>query len=146
MSDFSSLKFFLVQNHEGKFLRAKGMDGHGELWVDEPEKAKVFPRIGLARSRVTFFANNSQGLPAPVIIELSVGTFAVLDEKVRIEKSKAKKTQAEAACKARCAEWELKRAQENHEKAATHYARVKESADRMAKIHHEALKALGDDR
>jgi hypothetical protein len=91
--DLTNLKLILyaVRNHEGKFFRAKGQSGYGETWVDDINKAKIYPRIGPARSVVTYFANSGAKLPVPELLELTVTGVKVLDESKRVKKAQEKK-------------------------------------------------------
>lgn len=66
------LTMYAVRNQEGKFFRAKGYGGYGNTWVDDLKKAKIYPRIGQARSRVTFFANTYPQYGIPDLVELRV--------------------------------------------------------------------------
>ena len=47
-----NLELYVVRNKEGKYFRTKGYSGYGDTWVDDIQKAKVYPKIGQARSRL----------------------------------------------------------------------------------------------
>ena len=88
------LNFYIIQNKEGKYFRAKGFGGYGNTWVEDVKNARVYQKIGQARSRVSFFANTYPEYGVPDILELTVTGVTVLDETSRVEKAakaKAKK-------------------------------------------------------
>lgn len=105
------LLLYAVRNHEGKWLRARGIYGSGETWVDNLQDAKIYAKLGQARSRVTYFANSSRRLPAPTIVELEVSSTRVLDEADRIAKAQRKKELEREQARARQAQYELEAAQ-----------------------------------
>lgn len=80
-------KFYIVRNQEGKFFRAKGFNGYGDTWTADPTLAKVYQKIGQARSRVTFFANNYPEYGVPEILEMTAHSAVVLDETKRVKKA-----------------------------------------------------------
>jgi len=51
------LTFYIIKSKDGKYLRAKGYQGYGNNWVDDIKSAKVYQKIGPARSNVTFWAS-----------------------------------------------------------------------------------------
>lgn len=81
------MEFFLVQNQEGKYFRAKGFSGYGLTWVDWAQDAKVYTKLGQARSRVTFFAKSYPEYGIPKIIRIKVQEGEVLEEEVRVKKA-----------------------------------------------------------
>ncbi len=115
----TKLILYAVQNHEGKYFRAKGMNGYGDSWVDELKTAKIYPRIGPARSCVTFWNNlsiehdknklehNKKHIPAPVILELHVTKSIVLDEQDRLNKAKIRKQKEQILKEQRELEWKI---------------------------------------
>jgi hypothetical protein len=82
------IKMYAVRNSKGHWFRAKGRDGYNKkTWVAELEKAKFYTKIGQARARVTFFANNNpNNLPLLEIVEFTASVTGVIDEKERILK------------------------------------------------------------
>lgn len=111
------LTMYAVRNQEGKFFRAKGYGGYGDTWVDDLKKAKIYPRIGQARSRVTFFANTYPQYGIPDLVELRVTEMIAVQEVKRVKKSQSRKEKHEAEMKKQRAEWEKKRAEEQIAKA-----------------------------
>ena len=82
------LSMYVVRNYEGKFFRAKGLNGYGETWVFDLREAKFYIKISQARSRVTFFANNYPDLKPPEILEAEVRiTNVVGGESERLDKA-----------------------------------------------------------
>lgn len=81
------MEFFLVRNQEGKYFRAKGFSGSGLTWVEKAQDAKVYTKLGQARSRVTFFANNYPQYGIPEIIQIHVVAGEVLVEEKRVKKA-----------------------------------------------------------
>jgi hypothetical protein len=111
------LALFAVQNNQGQWFRAKGFGGHGNTWVDDFQKAKVYPKIGQARSRITFFATNYPTYPAPKLVKLVISEVMVIDETDRVEKAKKKRVNREARQELRRKQYSLKLAQDDLERA-----------------------------
>ena len=81
------MEMYVVINHKGQYFRAKGYGGGGQSWVDDIGKAKIYGRIGPARSTVTFFSNDLK-YPKPMIGVLGINTCTIVDESARVEKVK----------------------------------------------------------
>lgn len=118
--NLKDLKLYIVVNHEGKFFRAKGYGGSGQSWVDNPNTARIYAKIGPPRAIVSYFFNSSDKFPAPKILEIGVGETKIIDEDERLKKNKQKKKEKEAQYIIRRrqeqierAEKELKEAQKN---------------------------------
>jgi hypothetical protein len=105
------LTLYAVRNRDGKFFRAKGFGGSGDTWVDEIGKAKIYPRIGQARSRVTYFANNYPQFGIPELVELHVTEIVAVQETNRVQKAQDRKIKKEAESKKRHAEWQRQEAE-----------------------------------
>lgn len=86
-----NLELYVVRNQEGHYFRAKGFGGYGKTWVDDIQKAKVYPKLAQARSRVTWFYNNYPEYGIPNIIKLTVSEAEVMDESERVLKAKKAK-------------------------------------------------------
>lgn len=82
-----TLELYVVRNKQGKYLRSKGYGGYGPSWVEDLQKAKIYPKIGPARSQVTFWANNYPGFGTPEIVVLTVTASQVLNEEERVKKA-----------------------------------------------------------
>lgn len=78
------LDLFVVKTESGKYFRAKGYNGSGQTFVDDLKKARLYTRLGPARSCVTYFKNyNKMKLE---IVQLLVTGEQVFDDSVRITK------------------------------------------------------------
>ena len=86
-----TLTVYVVKSKDGKYFRSKGYSGYGESWVDDIKKAKVYLKIGPARSQVTFWSGAYPEYGVPDIIELTVTGTRVLDEGLRVSKALKKK-------------------------------------------------------
>ena len=93
MIETNKLKFYIIQHPNGRFLHHFS-SYHGGTWVDEITEAKIFLKISSCRSTVTslFKFYPDQGVSS--IIEITGGSFNVLNETDRVTKS-IKKTQTE---------------------------------------------------
>lgn len=94
------LEVYAVRNSDGQWLRSKGYGGSGEIWVDDLRQARLYPKIGPARGRVTWFTKNYPEYPMPDLVKLTVTQMEVVtSEKERVEdkirKAEAAKFQAE---------------------------------------------------
>jgi hypothetical protein len=71
--ELTELKFYVVQNAQGAYFRAKGHHGIGNAqWVDDPKRARVYGGLPAARRTKTNFSKNPD-YPPPTILEISVG-------------------------------------------------------------------------
>jgi hypothetical protein len=117
--------FYAVRNSDGQFFRAKGYGGGGSTWVDTIEQAKVYPRIGPARGRVTFFATNYPGYPTPKIVKLVVTRVEEIDESERVRKSQERKEKRKMEAELRHREYELRLAEREVRDAQAKLDRLK---------------------
>ena len=90
----NELVLYVVRNSKGQYFRAKGFSGSGDSWVDDINKAKIYGKIGGARSTVTYFAQNPK-YPVPDIVKLGVTGMEVIDETARVKKVLDKKAKEE---------------------------------------------------
>lgn len=111
------IKLYAVMNSDGQLSRAKGQNGYGDTWVDDPEKARIYLRIGSARGTISFFANNYPEYPAPKLVTISIGKIEIVDECERVTKQKAAKEKARAAQDLRNKEYLVNHAKEQLRKA-----------------------------
>jgi len=105
------LILYAVRNKEGKWFRSKGQNGYGKSWVDSIENAKIYTKIGQARSRVSFWANAFPDYGIPDLIKIHATSFEVVEETTRVKKVKEKKDKAEAERNLRHKKWEVERAE-----------------------------------
>ena len=90
------LELYVVVNQQGKFFRAVGYGGGGNSWVDTIDKAKIYPKLGQARSRVTWWYNSYPSYGMPNIIKLTATGTELIDEMERVKKEQEKKKTREA--------------------------------------------------
>lgn len=90
------ISFYAVRNEQGKYFRSKGYCGYGDTWVDSLNNAKIYSKIGQARGRVTYFANNYPKFKIPQIVELQVTNAVAIDETARVKKAQENKAKADA--------------------------------------------------
>jgi len=81
------LELYVVRNKEGKYFRSKGYGGYGSNWVDELKRARIYAKIGPARSQVSFWATNYPNYGTPEIVVLTVAATKVLQEDDRVKKA-----------------------------------------------------------
>lgn len=105
------IKVYLVRSKDGKYFRAKGFSGYGDSWVDDVKKAKIYPKIGPARTCVTYWVNNYPSYGVPDIIELHSTTGVILNEKERVNKAIDKIKKEKIAQELRNKQWAVERAQ-----------------------------------
>lgn len=129
------LEMFTVINNKGQYFRAKGYGGGGETWVDDIKKAKIYGKVGPARSLVTWFANHHPKYPTPKIGVLLATQCIIVDESVRVNNAKVSKEKKELQAAISLAKRELQSA-ENKLKSAH------KNADDAAKAAAEKLNAL----
>jgi hypothetical protein len=89
-----NIEFFAVRNKEGKYFRSIGFSGKSN-WVDDIKKAKIYPKIGGARGRVTWFATHYPEYGIPDIIKITASEAVVLNEAERVDKTIKKKEEKE---------------------------------------------------
>lgn len=121
------LEIYAVQNQDGKWFRAKGMNGSGKTWVDDLKKAKIYPKIGPARRTITWFANTFPDFAIPALVKLKVTEIEVVVETERVKKSQKDKALKEA-------EFNRQQAIRNKESAER---KLKEAQDELEKINRE---------
>lgn len=86
-----NIKVYMVRSQDGKWFRAKGLGGSGDSWVSDVKKARVYTKIGPARSCVTWWTNNYPEYGSPDVVEIPAEYGYILDEKTRIQKNIEKK-------------------------------------------------------
>ena len=119
------LELYVVVNKQGKFFRAVGYGGGGNSWVDTIDKAKIYPKIGQARSRVTWWYNTYPSYGMPNIIKLTATGTELMNEKERVEKEHEKKKVREAKREEARKKEELKRAEADLAKATERLKQLK---------------------
>lgn len=121
-----TLLLYVVRNQEGHWFRNRGLYGsHKDHWVPELKEAKLYSKIGPARARVTYFTNAFPKYGVPDIVELTVTSSRVLDEKVRVTKVVESLRTKEARAKQAEAKRELERAEKKLKDAQDEIARLR---------------------
>ena len=113
-----SLEFYVVRNKQGKYLRSKGFSGHGESWVSDLKKAKVYTKKGGATGQITYWATNYPEYGVPELIPLICNLGEPIPQEDRVNKV-LKKKQIEKAKR------ELYYAQDNYDKSKREVERVR---------------------
>lgn len=131
------LEMYVVINDKGQFFRAKGYSGGGNTWVDDIKKAKIYGKIGPARSTVTWFANAWPQFPPAKIGVLCINECKIVDESMRVEKAKIKKEKAET-------QQALARAKRELEDAQAKVISAQRNAEAIANKAAETYGALED--
>jgi len=124
--DVTALELYVVVNNKGQFFRAKGYGGGGQNWVDDIRKAKIYGKLGPARSTVTYFSQDPK-YPVPIIAKLKVDGYEVLDEKERVKKVLDKKKKEKE-------EREVRQAQSNLKSAEAALKRAQDELDRQRSL------------
>jgi len=112
-----ALEFYAVRNKEGKWFRAKGYGGYGDTWVKELKRARIYNRIGPARTQVSFFANNYPDYGVPDLVQFRCTEMVVLDESERVTKQQQAKQLQEKKRDLWHKQYKLKKAKEDLERA-----------------------------
>lgn len=108
------LEFYAVRKKgTDLYFRPRGQGGYGAHWV-EITKAKIYPRIGTARTQVTFWANFGVDVE---LVKLGVTIIEAIDETERLRKTKETKEHKEAAREERRQKERLRNAQSEYDKA-----------------------------
>lgn len=117
LSVTEELEFYAVRNKKGKWFRRKGYSGYGETWVDELSKARIYNKIGHARSQVTFFAENYPSYGIPDIVVFKVIESHVINEKERLKKKREKAEKRSEIRRIKMAREKLEEAQREYNEA-----------------------------
>lgn len=128
------LMLYAVRNQEGKFFRSKGYGGYGQTWVDDIKSAKIYTKLGQARSRVTWFSNNYPEFGIPDVIELHVTNGTILNEQGRVVKAMAKKKREEINREIGNAQRKINEAQEQLQRAQDKKDLIKNQQEKIEKL------------
>lgn len=120
-----ALEMYVVINDNGQFFHAVGYGGYGMTWVDDIKDAKIYGKLGPARSRVTWFSSNYPKFSTPKIGVLSITECKIVDETVRVHRSIVAKKKAEV-------NRQLFDAQQNFERAQAEVASAQRNAESAA--------------
>jgi len=81
------MKLYAIRNKEGKYFKSRGINSIDSRWVDDISKAKIYNKIGTARTIITFYSREFPEYGTPDLIELQVNTLSVIDEEERAKKA-----------------------------------------------------------
>lgn len=116
----SLLTLYVIKSQDGDFFKSRGRH---ENWVNDLKKAKIYSKLGSARSEITYWANNYSEFGIPMLVELHITEIVEVDEQKRvtasIKKILNKKKQYEKDLQRRHleqAQKDLKKAQEKIDK------------------------------
>jgi len=112
-----TLDFYAVRNRDGKWFRRKGYGGYGETWVDDVKQARIYTKIGHARSIVSFFVGRWPEFGVPSIHHFVAVEKEIIDEEARIEASRKRQEMAEARAEERRAKRDMAEAKARLESA-----------------------------
>ena len=107
------MKLYAVRNREGKYYKSRGYGGIGTHWVDGLERAKIYAKIGGARSVITYYAREYPSYGTPLLVELTVVETTVSDESDRVRAASEKKAERLHRRKVKAAEVAASRAAEH---------------------------------
>ena len=113
------LQIFLVINKAGQFFRAKGLGG-GLSWVNSAKQARIYTKIGPARSCVTFYTQtwkDHKVNDVARVVQIDLSNGIILDETKRVNKIISKKENLEEARKERQIQQDKEYALANFERA-----------------------------
>ena len=79
-----NINLYAVRSQDGKWLRSKGLNGHGEKWVDDLSKAKIYTKPGPAKSQITYWGNQYPEYGVPDLVRITTGICEFLDQKTRV--------------------------------------------------------------
>ncbi len=118
--DIKKLTFYVIVNSEGQFYRKMGYKG----WVDKVSKARIYGKVGYARSVITHFSLYFPQNPIPDLYEIRVGEIIKLDETKRIAELTVKREKLAEKRAARQAQNTLEWAKQQLENAQKVYDKV----------------------
>lgn len=65
------MKIYLVRNKQGKFFRPVGQSGGRENWTSV-DRAKIYPKVGPAKSIITWWFSNYPKFGCPELLEFDI--------------------------------------------------------------------------
>ena len=109
--DKIDLKLYVVRNKEGQYFHAKGRSSYGKTWVDDIQNARIYAKIGPARSIVSYFAKHYPKYGFPEIYELSIDSMTLKNETERVKKVLKKDAEEKLANELRNKKYEIELAE-----------------------------------
>lgn len=119
-----NIEFFAVRSKDGKYFRSVGFSGRSN-WVDDIKKAKIYPKTGGARGRVTWFAKNYPEYGVPDIIKITANQAVILNEAERVDKAIKSKEEKELKRQKEQAKRKLKAAEDEFIRASENLRKIK---------------------
>jgi hypothetical protein len=120
VNDIKDIFIAVVKNHEGLYFKSFSYYS-GNSWTNDIRKAKIYTKLGVARTRVTLIVQyNKQKkitMPIPVISELIVSGFIDIDQTERVTKAFEKQVLAEKQREVKNAIWRKEQVQRDYDKA-----------------------------
>jgi len=110
------LSFFAVRNKQGEWFKYK-YGGWRCSWVKELKKARIYNKIGYAKSIVAFFERTNPQYGIPDVVEFRVAATTVHDQTEELAKRKRKQENARKREVERKAKWEYDQALKRLESA-----------------------------
>lgn len=101
------MTLYAIRNKDGKWFKEKGRKGSALSWTDSIQKAKLFSKMGQAKSKVSFFVNKYPELGEPEIVELYVSMSKVIFESHKVGRVHNKRAESQAEYAKKLAEIKL---------------------------------------
>lgn len=128
-NQLDDIKFYAVRNKDGKWFRRKGYGGYGETWVDDLKSARIYNKPGPARAQISFFYNNWPDYDIADLVEFSVGSFEIIDERDRVLGVKKKKEEEARKYKIQARQREVEMAKAKLEEAKKELRELQDGED-----------------
>jgi len=106
------LELYVVKSKDGKYFRSRGAISSRFSWVDHLKEAKIYSKIGPARSQVTYWSSHYPEYGTPYIVILTIAEEKILDEDERVKNSIFKIAKREIERKIKYAKYEFNKIQE----------------------------------
>lgn len=126
-NQLDDIKFYAVRNKDGKWFRRKGYGGYGETWVDDLKSARIYNKPGPARAQISYFYNNWPDYGVADLIEFSIGSFEIINERDRVLGVKKKKEEEARKYKIQARQREVEMAKAKLEEAMNELKNLEES-------------------
>ena len=120
-----AVTLYIVRNQEGRYFHAVGYGGGpNRSWTEDIEKARIYVKLGQARSRVSYFATRWPDFGVPDVVELRAEVVGVVDDAARVAKVKERAVTKEARRRAADAKQRMKQAEAELARAQAEIARL----------------------
>ncbi len=112
MTELLTLDLYAVRSKDGKWYCSRGYGGGGSKWVDDINDAKLYSRIGQAKSQVTYWAKHYPEYGVPTLVHITCEPeLEFIDQEARVAKalkkihSSTKKKHIDENTKSRAVIW-----------------------------------------